>query len=132
MESGGCIKFDLKAWDRNLHEALCGAPNDRTLENFRWLAQRADERPDPPSLVASTLLVPGYVAEDEVRQIAGFIASLNPTIPYALLGFTPNFYMGDLPATSKSHAFTCKEIAEKAGVKNVRIGNLHVLGRDYE
>ena len=132
MESGGCIKFDLKAWDGNLHEALCGVRNDRTLENFRRLAELFDKRPDPPPVVASTLLVPGYVAEDQVREIAGFIASLNPNIPYALLGFTPNFHMSDLPPTSKSHAFECKEVAERAGVKSVRIGNLHVLGHDYE
>jgi len=132
IESGGCVKFDLKAWDRHLHEALCGVPNDRTLENFRRLAERVDERPDPPPVVASTLLVPGYVAEEEVRKIAEFIASLDKDIPYALLGFTPNFYMSDLPKTSKGHARECKAVAEKAGLRRVRIGNLFVLGEDYE
>lgn len=131
LESGGCIKFDLKAWDRNLHEALCGVSNERTIENFRLLAVMARKRPEPPFLVASTLLVPGYVAEEEVAAIARFIASLDPGIPYALLGFAPNFCMNDLPATSKRHAFACKEIAEQAGLRNVRIGNLGTLGSDY-
>ena len=38
LNSGGCIKFDLKAWDEGLHIALCGIGNKRTLENFQFLA----------------------------------------------------------------------------------------------
>ena len=26
LESGGCIKFDIKAWNNSLHMALCGSP----------------------------------------------------------------------------------------------------------
>jgi pyruvate formate lyase activating enzyme len=81
-------------------------------------------------LIASTLLVPGYVNEPEVRKIARFISSLNPDIPYSLLAFYPQFYLNDLPTTSKSHVLRCKASAENAGLKNVRIGNLHLLGKD--
>jgi len=35
LESGGCIKFDLKAWDENLNIALCGVSNRAALENFK-------------------------------------------------------------------------------------------------
>ncbi|MGD9233966.1 MAG: hypothetical protein PVH67_08905, partial [Desulfobacterales bacterium] len=80
--------------------------------------------------IASTLLVPGYVDEPEVEKIAGFISSLNPKIPYSLLAFYPQFYLNDLPTTSKSHALRCKAIAEKAGLKNIRIGNVHLLRED--
>jgi pyruvate formate lyase activating enzyme len=131
LRSGGCIKFDLKAWDEGIHHALCGVTNRETLKNFQILSKRTDERPDPPFLIASTLLVPGYVDESEVRNIAAFIASLNPDIPYSLLAFYPQFYLNDLPTTSKSHALRCKSSAEKAGLKNVRIGNVHLLGNDY-
>ena len=130
-ESGGCIKFDLKAFSQELHLALCGVSNRRTLENFRFLATLVEERPDPPLLVASTLLVPGYVDEGEVGAIARFIASLNVNIPYALLAFYPHFCMSDLPTTSKSHALACQRAALAAGLKNVRLGNLHLLRNDY-
>ncbi|KPK75208.1 MAG: pyruvate formate lyase-activating protein, partial [Phycisphaerae bacterium SM23_30] len=60
LDSGGCLKFDLKAMDPNLHLALCGVHNRRTLQNFAAAARRIPERPEPPPLVASTLLVPGY------------------------------------------------------------------------
>jgi pyruvate formate lyase activating enzyme len=131
LDSGGTIKFDLKAWDENLHRALCGTTNRRTLDNFRWLAELGRQRPQPPLLVASTLLVPGYVDTEEVRQIARFIAGLDPHIPYALLAFHPHFYMCDLPRTSRRHAEECLETARDAGLTNVRIGNLHLLSEAY-
>lgn len=131
LKSGGCIKFDLKAWSQEVHLALCGITNKRTLENFQLAAQWIKERPEPPLLVASTLLVPGYVDEQEVANIARFIASLNPGIPYSLLAFYPNFYMGDLPATSSRHALGCKEAAEAQGLKEVRLGNVHLLSSKY-
>jgi pyruvate formate lyase activating enzyme len=133
LESGGCVKIDLKAWDEGLHYALCGVSNRRTLSNFELLAelQKESQRPDPPLLIASTLLVPGYVDEDEVGKIARFIASLDRDIPYSLLGFHPHFQMDDLPRTSRKHAERCLKAAKDAGLRNVRIGNIHLLGNAY-
>jgi pyruvate formate lyase activating enzyme len=131
LTSGGCIKFDLKAWDEGIHRVLCGVTNRQTFKNFQTLSKWIDQRPEPPLLIASTLLVPGYVDESEVENIASFIASLDPGIPYNLLAFYPQFYLNDLPTTSKAHALRCKASAEKAGLKNVRIGNVHLLGRAY-
>ena len=125
--SGGCVKFDLKAWDPHLHIALTGVTNQRTLKNFAQAAASIRFRPDPPLLLASTLLVPGYIDEREVHAIARFIADLNPDIPYSLLAFYPNFYMADLPLTPKRQAEHCEQIARDAGLKNVRIGNVHLL-----
>ena len=131
LKSGGCIKFDLKTYNENLNIALCGVTNRRTLENFKMLAEISKKRPDPPFLVASTLLVPGYVDAKEVSQIAHFVASLDKDIPYALLAFHPQFHMTDLPTTSRRHAEECKLAAEKEGLTNVRIGNIHLLGDTY-
>ena len=127
LESGGCIKFDLKAWDESLHRALCGVTNRRTLRNFEYLSGWISRRPDPPFLVASTLLVPGYVEAEQVGRIARFIARLDPSIPYGLLGFHPAFEICDLPTTSRQHAVECLEAAQGAGLQRVRIGNVHVL-----
>jgi len=131
LNSGGCIKFDLKAWSEELNIALCGISNKRTLENFRLLAQYVDRRPLPPFLIASTLLVPGYIDREEISGIAGFIASLSPDIPYTLLAFHPQFMMNDLPPTSKRHAQECLEIARAQGIKRVRLGNTHLLDNHY-
>ena len=126
LTSGGCIKFDIKAWNDSLHTALCGVSNERTKKNFEWVAQWVRKRPEPPLLIASTLLVPGYIDEEEVRGISRWIASLSPDIPYALLAFYPQFFFKDLPVTPRDLAIRCKEVAEGEGLRRVRIGNLHL------
>ncbi len=131
LESGGCIKVDLKAWDVRLHRALCGVGNEMTLENFRNWSKWIDRRPEPPFLVASTLLVPGYVDEREVGAIAAFLAQLNREIPYSLLAFHPTFSLRDLPTTSRMHAMNCLEAARRAGLQRVQVGNVHLLREDY-
>jgi pyruvate formate lyase activating enzyme len=127
LESGGCIKFDLKAWDEGLHRALAGVSNAWTLRNFARAAARFRERPVPPALVASTLLVPGYVDVAEVGRIARFVAEQDPDIPYSLLAFYPCFLLEDLPTTSRREALAAAEAARVAGLRRVRIGNEHLL-----
>jgi pyruvate formate lyase activating enzyme len=131
LASNGCIKFDLKAYDDTLHRALTGSSNRRTLENFERAAKRSTEHRRPPAVVASTLLIPGYVDSREVRSIARFIASIDPEIPYSLLGFAPHFLMPDLPRTSLAHAEAAEEAAREAGLNRVRVGNRHLLSEAY-
>ncbi len=131
LNSGGCIKVDLKAWDEGLHIALCGVSNKRTLENFQLLAEYARKRPSPPFLIASTLLVPGYIDREEISRLSRFISSLNPDIPYSLLAFYPHFMMRDLPTTSRHHAEECLAEAKTQGLKSIRVGNVHLLSDDY-
>jgi len=128
FDTGGCIKFDLKAFDNEIHFALSGVSNERTLENFSSIARKHAERPEIPLILASTLLVPGYIDTEQVSKIARLIASINPDIPYSLLGFAPNFYLSDLPCTSVQQAEEARAAALQAGLTNVRIGNQHLLG----
>ncbi len=130
LQTGGCLKFDIKAYDENLHLALTGVSNRRTLENFRRAAAHIPRRPDPPLVVASTLLVPGYVDAGEVGRIARFIAEIDPAIPYALLGFYPHFFLPDLPCTRLRHAEEAEAAARAAGLSRVRVGNRHLLSCD--
>lgn len=127
LVSGGCVKFDLKAYTRALHRALCGTDNRQTLDNFSYVAARISERPDPPPLIASTLLVPGYVEAEEVGRIASFIASLDPDIPYSLLAFHPQHAMRDMPVTSRRQAEECLAAAREAGLTRLHLGNVHLL-----
>jgi len=126
MSSGGTIKFDIKAWDENLNIALCGVSNKPTLKNFEWLAEYGKQCREYSFLIASTLLVPGYVDAVEVGNIARFISDLDEEIPYNLLAFYPQFFMNDMPTTPILHAQECMKAAQ-AYLKNVRIGNVHLL-----
>ncbi|MBW1993980.1 MAG: radical SAM protein [Deltaproteobacteria bacterium] len=127
IETGGCIKFDLKAWDENLHRSLTGVSNRRTLENFRRAGEKITRRPAPPPLLAATLLIPGYIDEKEITSIAAFIASIDSDIPYSLLAFHPQFYLHDLPLPTKAYAQGCLSAAKQTGLRNVKIGNIQLL-----
>jgi pyruvate formate lyase activating enzyme len=72
-------------------------------------------------------LVPGYVDEEEVKEISRFIANLDTSIPYSLLAFYPHFMMDDLPLTTRKLAENCFKVAKKEGLEKVRIGNVHLL-----
>ncbi len=127
LRSGGNIKFDLKAYNENLSLALSGVSNKWAYDNFAFIAKEFFPKRKEPVLTATTLLVPGYVEEIEVAQIAQFIGSLNKEIPYSLLVFHPDFFMSDLPVTPKNQVQACYEVAKKH-LKNVNIGNLFLLG----
>jgi pyruvate formate lyase activating enzyme len=127
LRSGGCIKFDLKAWTPEVHYALTGFGPDLTRENFASLMPLYRDRPEPPFLIACTLLVPGYVDEQEVGSIARWLASLDASIPYNLLVFHPQFLMEDLPRTSRKQTNACLEAAKDAGLDRVHVGNRHLL-----
>jgi pyruvate formate lyase activating enzyme len=127
LDSGGVIKFDIKAFNENLSFALSGVSNKTTLKNFKMLVKFHKKRPEVPFLHASTLLIPGYVSLEEIEKISEFIANLDPSIPYSLLAFYPTFLMKDLPFTSKEFAIKAYKIAKEKGLEKVRIGNVHLL-----
>ncbi|UCF13753.1 MAG: radical SAM protein [Thermoplasmatales archaeon] len=121
--TNGTIKFDLKSFDCNLHMALTGRANKRTLDNFQTIAEEYKKR---DLLTATTLLIPGYIDKEEVEKIAKFISNLNTDIPYSLLGFHPDFKMIDMPITTRNQAEECYQAAKKY-LNRVNIGNRHLL-----
>jgi pyruvate formate lyase activating enzyme len=128
-KTGGTFKFDIKAVSPELYRTLTGVSNSVMLQNFKELSTMKRDR-QGEFLVASILLVPGYVNIPEVKKICSFISENDPTIPTALLGFSPHHAMRDLPRTSSAHAQAALETANDEGLTNVRVGNLGLLGRD--
>jgi len=126
FQSGGVVKFDLKAFDENLSLALSGVSNRRAFENFEMIAENFFDDRDAPIITATTLLVPGYVDEVEVERIAEFISGLSSEIPYSLLIFHPDFCMRDLTITPRSQAARCLEAAKKH-LNRVYLGNKQML-----
>jgi len=120
-KSGGTVKFDLKAWNPNLHLLLTGRDNEAVKRNFEKIFDRF-----PEVVSATTLLVPFYVDEEEVENIAKFISSFSPEIPYSLLVFHPDYRIVDFPVTPLEQVKKCYAIAKKY-LRRVDIGNLHLL-----
>jgi len=129
LQSRGTLKFDLKAINSNLYLALTGVSNKTVLRNFRHLAKIGHTR-EHEFLVASILLVPGYVGISETERLCRFIAECDVTIPTVLLGFYPHNHMRDLPRTSRNHAYECRKAALATGLMNVRIGNVGLLSQE--
>lgn len=128
-ESGGIVKFDLKAFSDPIYQALCGVKKDASFANFAMLADSLsfDERGYPP-LMATTLLVPHYIDEIEVAQIARFLKNLNqPSIEYSLLIFHPAHLMQDLPVTPLDQAQRCYDAAKRELGKPPHVGNIGLL-----
>ncbi|MDD1672823.1 MAG: radical SAM protein [Methanomicrobiales archaeon] len=123
LQTGGVVKFDLKAIHPNLHMALCGTGNQRTLENFYKVANITR---GTDTLTATTLLVPHYIDAQEVGAIARFIAGINNDIPYSLLVFHPDYLLTDLPITPQVQVDECVTAARQH-LHRVNIGNIHLL-----
>ena len=134
LSTGGIVKIDFKAWSPEVYSVLCGIEEKHVnviRNNIGSAAKHFDKRRNPPLLVISTLLVPGYVDEYEVDQMTRFVASLNPDIPYVFLGFHPDYMLIDLPKTSWKHVEKAVKIAKGNGIKNVWIGNAFLIGNAY-
>jgi pyruvate formate lyase activating enzyme len=128
-ETGGTFKFDIKAVSPEIYRVMTGISNSVMLRNFKELSDMKCDRQDE-FLVASVLLVPGYINLSEIQRICRFIADNDVSIPTALLGFYPHHAMSDLPKTSRAHAEAAEEIAKDEGLTNVRVGNQGLLGTD--
>jgi len=125
LETRGTVKFDLKAWTPELGKILCGVSLERSYENLTLLSHLF---PQQDLLTATTLLVPFYIDDREVENIARFLASLNPDFPYSLLIFHPDDRLKDLPITPRHQVRACYEAACRH-LKRVNVGNLHLLDR---
>lgn len=126
LETGGNAKFDIKYFNPFLSLLFSGVSNKRTFENFERCYDSFYYQRNDPVLTATTLLIPGYVNDVEVREIAKFIANLDENIPYSLLVFHPDSFLSDLPITSRQQVNECYSSAKKY-LKNVHIGNRHLL-----
>lgn len=131
LKTGGVVKFDLKAFTPSVYKALTDGEVDVALRNFKVAARRFKERPEVPLVVASILLVPGYVDEVEVDLLTKFIARIEPEVPTRFLAFHPDYMLRDLPPTSTKHAEAAVKIAKENGLVEVSIGNQWLLGDYY-
>jgi len=77
------ISVSIKAFDEALHRAYTGVSNASVLANFEAMYRRGIQ------VDASSVLIPGYIGLEEIERIARFIASLDPEIPYHIIGYVP-------------------------------------------
>jgi pyruvate-formate lyase-activating enzyme len=78
------VIFSIKAVTPSLHRNYTGFSNIGIFTNFRKLAGISRIR-----IHTETVFIPEYVDEPEVMKIAGFIASVDPEIPFRIDAYLP-------------------------------------------
>ena len=73
----------------------------------------------------TTLLIPGYNDSEAVLQdLAAFLASVNPEIPWHISAFHPMYKMRDVPRTGIESLRRGLKAGRDAGLRYVYAGNI--------
>ncbi|OGV72480.1 MAG: AmmeMemoRadiSam system radical SAM enzyme [Lentisphaerae bacterium RIFOXYB12_FULL_65_16] len=118
------MNVDLKCFSDEGYRTL-GGRLDPVLDTIRalWARRKWVE--------VITLIVPGFNDSDrELAQIAEFLVSVSPDIPWHVTAYHADYKMAQGPArTSMERLQAGAEIGRKAGLRYIYGGNLLGLGR---
>jgi pyruvate formate lyase activating enzyme len=110
---------DLKAWDDAFYRTLCKARLEPVKEAIRNMHEAGIH------VEATTLIVPGQNdAEDDLKGIAGFLASVSPDVVWHVSRFHPDYDMQDAVATPVETIRRALELGREAGLRFVYAGNV--------
>ncbi|MEM0350641.1 MAG: radical SAM protein [Archaeoglobaceae archaeon] len=118
--------LDIKAYDEKIHRTLTGVSNKRILELPEEIVERDFV------LEVSTVYIPGWVEEDQIRKIAELLSSVDRKIPYAIIAFIPEYELRNLNPPNFQQMLKAYEVSRDAGLKNVRLGNVGVFVKTLE
>jgi pyruvate formate lyase activating enzyme len=111
-------KVDLKSFD-DKHYRQLGGVLKTILEGIRLIHARGFW------LEIVTLTIPGFNdSDEELRDIARFLASVSPDIPWHVTAFHPDYKMTDRAATAARTLIRAAEIGLAEGLRYVYAGNL--------
>jgi pyruvate formate lyase activating enzyme len=110
---------DLKSFRDEFYKKQCGARLDPVLESLKKMKEKGIW------LEITTLLIPTLNdSEEELQDIARFIAGLGEETPWHISRFHPQFKMRELPATPLALLHRAAQIGKEAGLKYVYSGNV--------
>jgi pyruvate formate lyase activating enzyme len=80
-----------------------------------------------------TLVVPGFNdSNDELMDIARYLASVSPNLPWHVSAFHPDYKMTDPTHTPAKTLLRAAEIGQEAGLRYVYTGNMPGYFEQYE
>ena len=119
-------KVDLKGFNDKNYRQL-GGKLDNVLNTIELLHQKGFW------VEIVTLFIPGFNdGEEEMQQIAKFLAGISPDIPWHCTAFHPDYKMADRDFTSVKTLIKACEIGKEAGLRYVYAGNLPGAAGDWE
>jgi pyruvate formate lyase activating enzyme len=80
---------DLKIMETSKHKQLTGKDISTVLETIRYLHGNRKLKG------VNEVIVPGFHTDEDISRAAGFLAELDPAIPFRLLRFRPHGTTGD-------------------------------------
>jgi pyruvate formate lyase activating enzyme len=111
-------KVDLKSFRDRPYRDLGG-----TLERVLWTIRALHERGFWVEIV--TLIVPGFNdSDEELRDIARFLVSVSPDVPWHVTAFHQDYKMTAPQATEVGTLLRAAEIGAAEGLRFVYAGNL--------
>jgi pyruvate formate lyase activating enzyme len=111
-------KVDLKSFRDRPYRDLGG-----TLERVTWTIRALHERGFWLEVV--TLVVPGFNdSDEELRDIARFLVSVSPDVPWHVTAFHQDYKMTDPADTDARTLLRAAEIGATEGLRFVYAGNL--------
>ncbi len=118
---------DLKAFSEDFYRDITASHLAPVLDTLRYLVHETAVWTE-----ITTLLIPGHNdSPDELARLADFVArELGPEVPLHFSAFHPDYRMTDVPATPHSTLRQARDIALRAGLKHVYIGNVHDVEGD--
>jgi len=118
------INIDLKSFQSSFYQKICLAKIEPVKENIkRYFAAGIETE-------VTTLVIPGYNdSQKELEEIAQFLVSISPDIPWHISAFYPAYKMLDVPETPVEKLILGYEIGKKAGLNYVYVGNVYDLSR---
>ena len=117
--------IDLKG-DERFYREICHARAAPVRETIRLMKEKG------VWVEVTTLIIPGLNdSTDILEDIAGFIRSVDPLMPWHVSQFYPVYRLLDRPPTPVATIKKARDIGLNAGLKHVYVGNVpHEAGED--
>jgi len=113
------INVDLKAFTDKLYKEVCGARLNPVLETIRLMKEL------DVWVEVTTLIIPGLNdGEQELHDIARFVKSVGPEVPWHVSRFYPAYKLLDRPPTPAATLRRAREIGMEEGLRYVYEGNV--------
>ncbi len=125
---GDCLdaaNVDLKSFRDETYRKVCKGRLAPVLENIEFMKKTG------VWVEVTTLIVPGMNdSEEELRDIAGFLAGVDQSIPWHVSRFHPQYKMGDQAPTEPAILNRAYEIGREAGLRYTYLGNISGKGNN--
>lgn len=113
------INIDLKSWSESFYKEVCGAKLAPVINNIRKCIELG------VWVEVTTLLIPGMNdSAEELKEIAGFLAELDPNIPWHVTAFFPSYKLKGVQPTPLSSINLAVKIGQDCGLNYVYAGNI--------